>query len=325
MYAFHVGELDWANLYARAGTAISLAVRRFAADYQWCLIDARAGRSAVASICTTVLPSVLVPVFSANSQSIDGAAAAIRRAVDERNRIDQGPLTILPLLSRVDPSLPSEALERSRVTFETQFQEAYQLEKCDLRPYFNKVWVPYDPGESFGETISVMGAPPSGSLLVTAYERFCERLVRLDDPWESSQKVFVSYCHTDRDAKDSLVEQLLILQREGIIEHVWDDSRIKPGAEWEKEIDDAMADANVAIFLVSAPFLNSDFIRTKEVPSLLEHRRRSGVRIIPVLVDHCPWQAVDWLRRLHIVTNDGQPIRGAATRKRLFAKLAADI
>ena len=71
--------------------------------------------------------------------------------------------------------------------------------------------------------------------------------------------VFVSYSHKDEKEKEALVSHLSVLQRAGLIE-VWVDDRIQGGADWEDEIKKVIARARVAILLVSANFLTSDFI-----------------------------------------------------------------
>ena len=106
--------------------------------------------------------------------------------------------------------------------------------------------------------------------------------------------VFISYSHKDRAWKERLVRQLGVLQREGLL-HIWHDGLIVAGGDWLPEIESAMAEAGVAVLLVSADFLNSDFIRGQEVPTLLKRRQNEGMRIVPVIVNPCPWQKVKWL------------------------------
>jgi hypothetical protein len=48
----------------------------------------------------------------------------------------------------------------------------------------------------------------------------------------------------------------------------WDDSQIKKGADWEKEIQSAMDSAKVAVLLVSNRFFSSSYIREVELPYL---------------------------------------------------------
>jgi hypothetical protein len=86
--------------------------------------------------------------------------------------------------------------------------------------------------------------------------------------------VFISYSHQHQDErwKDALVRQLGVLEREGLLA-TWHDGLIEPGADWLAAIETAMAEAQVAVFIVSAYFLNSEFVRNKEIPALLERRR----------------------------------------------------
>ena len=109
--------------------------------------------------------------------------------------------------------------------------------------------------------------------------------------------VFISYSCKDAEWKDRLVLQLRVLQRQSLIE-VWEDSRIEAGDEWREEIEQALNQAAVAVLMISADFLTSNFILDNEVPALLQRREREGVRIIPVIVKPCPWKRVDWLAGL---------------------------
>ena len=121
--------------------------------------------------------------------------------------------------------------------------------------------------------------------------------------------VFVSYSHKDETWKDRLVTQLGVLQQEGLLD-LWDDRRIGAGEDWEKEIEEAMAKAKVAILLVSADFLTSKFIRGTEVPTFLKQRDEEGMRIFPIIVKPCAWKQVNWLSRMNLRPEDGKPLSG---------------
>src|SRR5262245_17552799 len=94
--------------------------------------------------------------------------------------------------------------------------------------------------------------------------------------------VFVSYSHKDEVWKDRLVSQLNVAGLEGQFA-TWQDRLIAGGDDWFHEIRQAIEAASIAVLLVSADFLNSEFIRTHEVPRLLQRREADGVRLIPLL------------------------------------------
>src|SRR4051812_14843489 len=71
--------------------------------------------------------------------------------------------------------------------------------------------------------------------------------------------VFISYSHQDEDWKDRLVTHLGVLQKQEILE-IWDDRKIDSGDEWYLEIQRALEAAKVAVLLVSANSLTSNFI-----------------------------------------------------------------
>lgn len=75
----------------------------------------------------------------------------------------------------------------------------------------------------------------------------------------------MSYSHADRDALDRLLVHLKPLQRNGTLD-VWADTQINAGDRWEQEIENALSRAAVAVLLVSADFMASDFIIDNELP-----------------------------------------------------------
>lgn len=118
-------------------------------------------------------------------------------------------------------------------------------------------------------------------------------------------KVFISYSHDDEAWKDRLVAQLGVLQQQHLLE-TWDDRQIAAGDNWQPHIELAMA--QVAVLLISASFLTSQFILGTEVPELLRRRAAQGLRVIPLIIKPCAWSRVDWLNKLQARPTDGKPL-----------------
>lgn len=96
-------------------------------------------------------------------------------------------------------------------------------------------------------------------------------------------KLFISYSHKDERWLRRVRVHLRPLERDYDIE-IWDDTRIRAGSNWREEIRRAIQNARVALLLISADFLASDFITYDELPPLLDAAKKNGARIIPLLL-----------------------------------------
>ncbi|MGA2465645.1 MAG: peptidoglycan-binding protein [Thermodesulfobacteriota bacterium] len=99
-------------------------------------------------------------------------------------------------------------------------------------------------------------------------------------------KVFISYSHQDAKWLKMLIVHLAHLERIGLVDR-WDDTRLKPGQKWREEIMKAIHAAKVAILLISAYFMASEFIMKYELPPLLTKAKGQGLVILPVIVSPC--------------------------------------
>ena len=133
------------------------------------------------------------------------------------------------------------------------------------------------------------------------------------------KKIFISYSHENEDWKKRVVKHLGVLPD---IE-IWDDRRIKAGANWLQEIEDALNTAEIAILLVSADFLASEFIREVEIPRLLQRRQQEGLIVFPVILYDCPWKKLPWLSEINARPKDGKPLAKDKDKAYQESKLAA--
>jgi hypothetical protein len=135
-------------------------------------------------------------------------------------------------------------------------------------------------------------------------------------------KVFISYSHKDREWLTRLRPHLRPLERDGAL--VWDDSRIQAGMPWKAEVEAALNSTKVAILLISADFLASDFIVDNELPPLLEAAKHDGATILSVIVRPCRFTKNEELSRFQAINDPTEPLVGmrAARREDMFVKVA---
>ena len=117
--------------------------------------------------------------------------------------------------------------------------------------------------------------------------------------------IFVSYASYDNRSEnpeekwlDRLIQFLKPLNLDNSIS-IWADTELRIGENWRSEIKRAIDKAKVAILLVSPAFLASEFIRTKELPQILQNSNppnlagnynedtSEGLLILPILLRPC--------------------------------------
>jgi Effector-associated domain 1/TIR domain len=161
--------------------------------------------------------------------------------------------------------------------------------------------------------------PPSGSNSNTAPP---------DTPTAKRTKVFISYSHKDREYLDRLQVHLKPLERAGIVER-WDDTMIQPGQRWKEEIEKALAEAKVAVLLISPDFLNSDFIADSELPPIFaaEAEGKDGPIVLPVIVRPSLFHLEKSLSQIQAVNEPSRPLIKLTDGEQdeVFVKLAETI
>ena len=88
----------------------------------------------------------------------------------------------------------------------------------------------------------------------------------------------------------------------------------------------ALETSRVAILLISANFLASDFIEEHELPTLLERAKAGGTTIIPIILSPCLFTHTS-LAAFQAINNPDQPLSKMTHSKQdqVFANLAQTI
>ncbi len=140
------------------------------------------------------------------------------------------------------------------------------------------------------------------------------------------QGVFISYSKKDVKWLDYLRVHLSFLEREYKFT-IWEDSKIEVGADWRLEINKAINSTKVAILMVSANFLSSDFINNEELPALLAAAKEEGAHIFPIIISHCMFSDIEAISRFQTINPPSEPliVMNEGERDALFLKVTREI
>lgn len=140
-------------------------------------------------------------------------------------------------------------------------------------------------------------------------------------------RVFISYSHRAKgpEWKAALLPHLSVFTAQDLFD-AWDDEQIPGGWRWEKEIEKAIRDAQLAVVLLTKEALESEFILQRELAPL-SHREKDGLIVIPILCEPCGWNDHPWLKQVQIRPFEAKPLSTFDQRElgSVFRKLATDI
>lgn len=142
-------------------------------------------------------------------------------------------------------------------------------------------------------------------------------------PLSDGNTVFISYSHKDETFLHRLMVHLRPLEKRGLCK-VWADTRVEAGDDWKEEIESALLLAQVAVLLISADFLASDFIVDNELPPLLARAAEEGTRIVPVILKPCGFDRDVNLSRFQAINAPDRPLINLpeGDREALYNKVA---
>jgi cellulose biosynthesis protein BcsQ len=199
-YSSRVNTFQWESLYYRCPDLLPAFAEKLGEEYQYVLIDSRTGLTDISGICTMLMPSLLVVVFTPNRQSLTGIQDLVRRATTYRKQsTDLRPLLVFPLASRIETaekdlretwrfgSADKDIIGYQR-QFENLFKEVYGLSNCDLNDYFDDAVLQHVPRYAYGEELAVLTERAGDRLsLNRTYSSFAQKLIEPSKPWEKHE------------------------------------------------------------------------------------------------------------------------------------------
>jgi len=171
----------------------------------------------------------------------------------------------------------------------------------------NIKYLPYDDGQAWLYQYGIIKEKDNYAVIANPiYKMLFENIVDNDMfTIDQKKKIFISYSHEDRAWLDKFIFFLNPLKYKNV--EFWFDDDIQTGDFWSEAIFDKIKNSHMTICLISQNFLNSEFIRTKEIPAIIK-KQKEGMIIIPILLEDCLWHIVDWLNKIQIFPKDTKPI-----------------
>lgn len=168
-YDVRVGTFDWEAFYRKLGGAAFLERLRahLREEYDYVLIDSRAGLSDAGAISTIALPDTLVVCFTLNPQIMEGCASTARSVVEQRRG---DPIQIVPVPTRVERA-EKDLLDRGFAQAERLFDPlTSEIPSESRQRYWQESAFFYTPYYAFGTCLAVFADAhrQSDSILASA-------------------------------------------------------------------------------------------------------------------------------------------------------------
>jgi len=311
-YVKEVQDLNWTSLYESGfGTWLEQRRAEWISAYHFVLIDSRTGISDIGGICAAQLPDVLLFLFTANNQSLEGAIQVVRRARDTRAKlsVDRGGLLTVPIPSRFDAR---EEYLRGRdwlARFEKTLPEFYEVwrdKNQDVGALLAQLRVPYLSYWSFGENLPVRQERLDDAELITFWFANVAALLAHDlgdvgrlvesrhgyvrevagpkglglEKRSANVDVFISHGGPDLAEAETLHDELLRLSLRPYV----DVRDAQPGSDLTSVLREARSQSQVFAVLFSARSAGRLWFEA-ELEHILELASHGDVAVVPIYLD----------------------------------------
>jgi cellulose biosynthesis protein BcsQ/tetratricopeptide (TPR) repeat protein len=162
-YAARMQALDWEYLYAETqlGEALERVRAELKSAYDFVLVDSRTGITDIGGICTVQLPDLLVFLFTASHQSLEGSLDVVERAAAERQRssFDRAQIPALPVITRFEMTVEVDIAREWMRRFEERLAHVLKIwvhREVPLAELLPLIRVPHVAKWSFGERLPAL-------------------------------------------------------------------------------------------------------------------------------------------------------------------------
>jgi tetratricopeptide (TPR) repeat protein len=202
-YGERADQFDWDGLFQLCPALFRCFGEFMAQRFAHVLVDARSGRSAEVSICTTLLPRRLVALFTPAQRSLDGLAGVVTRAIEYRcsHEQEQRPLLVYPLPAAIDSADsarrllwrrgdPHKAVAGYQSVIEQLLRQCYGVSRVSLDSYFDEVQLPQLHAMAGAEPLAHGGERDADRFSLTrTFDTLLDWLTGNYFPWQSHAEV----------------------------------------------------------------------------------------------------------------------------------------
>jgi hypothetical protein len=345
-YVQRMQALNWERLYTQHDLGAFLEELRagWKSAFDFVLLDSRTGITDIGGICTAQLPDLLVLLFTANEQSLNGVVDVFRRATLTRNSLpyDRAKLLALPVATRFEMAVEYKLAEKWLGTFARELAPVFadwKHKDIPIPELLNFTRVPYIPFWSFGEELPVIKKGTRDpqdlgyafeTLAAVVAQKFAynDTLVRSRDayvkvaksgPGEATARargaskskvkpvrLFISYSHHDEALREELDRHLKLLGREYPLKIVH--GKLQESVPSSQTAGNPrLEQSDIILLLLSANYLASDYVYDVEMAHALELQKQGTAVVIPVILRPVSWRASP-LAKLQAVPYNGVPV-----------------